>query len=348
MSNTTSNSGTSDSNNPLDTLWYTRCTVPTPLGLAAQLGWFTQEFARDGIQIKTLQEVTDPAVTESHFDHHLNNSFRQGGNVPPIWAKANGRDTRVIGLNWVDEYQGVISLPRSGIHAPKDLRGRRIGLPVAPDSIDHRRAAALRGVLAALDLGEIARHEVEWVDVAINSSDRSGPYAEFTHVVEALLRGDVDAVYVKGARGLEATQRAGAHVVTDINHHPDPLVRANNSAPRPITVDSFLLRTRPDLVARFLARIVAIGDWAAVHPDEVFAYVSKETRSDQQWVRAAYGEDLHLHQRTDLDESSIAGLEAYTKFLFDEGFIAQNFNVREWIDPRPVAQIQNFESKKSA
>ena len=33
----------------IDTLWYTRCPVPTPLGLAAKLGWFDTEFAPDGI-----------------------------------------------------------------------------------------------------------------------------------------------------------------------------------------------------------------------------------------------------------------------------------------------------------
>jgi len=43
--------------NPVDAIWYTRCPVPTPLGLAAQLGWFNQEFAPDGIVIKTLQEA---------------------------------------------------------------------------------------------------------------------------------------------------------------------------------------------------------------------------------------------------------------------------------------------------
>ena len=87
----------------IDTLWYTRCPVPTPLGLAAKLGWFDAEFAADGIAVKSLREVGDAALQESHYDHHQNYSFRQGGSVPAIWARSLGRRTRVIGLNWIDE-----------------------------------------------------------------------------------------------------------------------------------------------------------------------------------------------------------------------------------------------------
>ncbi len=55
----------------LDTIWYTRCPVPTPLGLAAKLGWFDAEFAPDGIAIKSLREVGEASQHESHYDHRL-------------------------------------------------------------------------------------------------------------------------------------------------------------------------------------------------------------------------------------------------------------------------------------
>ena len=31
----------------IDTLWFTRCPVPTATGLAYKLGWLTEEFAAD-------------------------------------------------------------------------------------------------------------------------------------------------------------------------------------------------------------------------------------------------------------------------------------------------------------
>ena len=341
-------------NTTVDTLWYTRCPVPTPLGLASQLGWFKEEFGAEGIDIKTLQETSDADVRESHYDHNLQNSFRQGGNVPAIWARANGTDTRVIGLNWIDESQLILALPSSGIKTPADLRGRRVGLPVHNNSIDHGRAGALRGFLVTLELGGVSEKEVEWLDFAVNV-ERGGPRTAerrngggYGVIIEALLSGKVDAVFVKGSRGVEVAHQIGATIVNDIRNHPDPLVRANNGAPRPVTVDSHILETRPDLVARFLARIVTIGDWAAVHPAETIAFIARETGSDESWVKKAYGDDAHLHQYTDLAEISIRGLEAYKNFLFERGFLKADFDVNAWIDPRPLAEIERYSSKKRA
>ncbi len=54
-------------------------------------------------------------MRESHFTHALDFSFRQGGNIPPIWARSGGRQTRVVGITTTDEFQAVIALPSSGI-----------------------------------------------------------------------------------------------------------------------------------------------------------------------------------------------------------------------------------------
>ena len=326
-------------------IWYTRCPVPTPLGLAAQLGWFDAEFAGDGIQISTLQETQDAAVRESHYDHHLRNSFRQGGNVPPIWARAQGRETRVIGLNWIDEYQAILTLPGSDIREPSQLRGRRLSLPKHHNSIDHSRASALRGFVVTLELAGIDPKQVEFVDADYGDAPRApvlsnGQRGGYRHEVQALLDKRVDAIFVKGSRGIEVTDELNANVVFDISRHPDPLVRSNNGAPRPVTVDLQFLQTRPDLVGRFLKRIVDIGAWAAAHPAETAAYVAKETGSSVAAVRRAYGEDLHLHQVTDLAPSSIAALKGYKDFLFQWGFLKQDFDVSAWIDPQPFNDLK--------
>jgi len=338
----------------IDTLWYTRCPVPTPLGLAAQLGWFGEEFGGDAIAIKTLQEIADPELRESHYDHHLRNSFRQGGNVPAIWARARGADTRVISLNWIDESQLILALPDSGIQAPADLRGRRLALPRHANSIDHARAGALRGFAVVLELGGVSERDVEFVDIDI-ATERGGPLTAalrsgggYEPLVRALQERRVDAIFVKGARGVEVASTIGAHIVTDIRNHPDPLVRANNGAPRPLTVDSALLQSRPDLVARFLARVVAIGAWSAAHPAETAAYIARETGAQEHWVKQAYGADLHLHQYNDLAETSIRGLESYKNFLLQRGFLAADFDVKSWIDPRPLAEVQRYLNQKTA
>ena len=83
-------------------------------------------------------------------------------------------------------------------------------------------------------------------------------YVADTH---ALLRGDVDVIYVKGARGVEAARLLGerAKVVVDIGGNPDTRVLGNNAAPRPLTVDAHTLQHSPELAVRLLQQVVAAG-----------------------------------------------------------------------------------------
>lgn len=74
----------------LDTLWYTRCPVPTGLGIALQQGWLEEALRADGTSLRSLRESDQEAVRESHFDHTLQNSVRHGGNIPALWARAAG------------------------------------------------------------------------------------------------------------------------------------------------------------------------------------------------------------------------------------------------------------------
>ena len=345
--------------NATDTLWYTRCGVPTPTGIAVQNGWVHAAVADLGLKVESLQDSPDQAVRESHYDHKLLNSFRQGGNVPAIWARSAGRDTRVVGLTWTDEYQGIITLPSTGIRTVRDLKGRRLALPRRlNDSIDFTRAQALRGYLNALGTEGIAQHEVEWVHLDIERASfaqRTAPAAglgpaspriarggggEFWREAAALLRGEVDAIFVKGSRGAELANFLRAHLIVDIGRHPDPLVVANNHSPRTFTVDGHLLRTRPEVVVRLLERVLEAGAWAARHPEETRAYISREVGSIEPWVVAGYGPDLHHHLGTDLSERNIAALTSFTAFLHQQGFLAGAVDVAAWIDAAPLAEAR--------
>ncbi len=240
----------------LDTLWYTRCPVPTPVGIAVQLGWIEEEFAGEGLKLGSVRDSADRSVRASHFDHNLDNSFRQGGSIPAIWARAAGRPTKLVGLTWTDEAQVILSLPESKIRTIKDLKGRRLGIATRPrDSIDFWKATTLRAYLVALALEGLTEKDVELVEIprpeasfdAPGGLAGQGPGADELLEVQALKAGKVDVVFHKGSRGLEVADAIGAHVVFDVWEASGPAraLPATTSHADVCTVDSHLPRQPP-------------------------------------------------------------------------------------------------------
>ena len=333
------------------TIWYSRGSIPTPLGLSAQLGLYDKEFAADGITIKSLQDSDNPAELASHFEHNLPDSFRLGGAVQPIWARAKGRETRVIGISWIDEYQVILALPESGIVTPRDLKGRRLGLPRQPanaDGVDVNRAEALRGLLVALETAGLSHKDAEWVEVpsrgpnAMPEPDtpvRRGSPHRYTAVVHALLKGQVDAIYVKDVRGAEVAHLLDAQVVINLGFHPERWVRVNNCTPRPLTVNALTLQQHPDLVRRFLGSIATVDSWARRNPGQALTHIARETNWSESWVRYAYGDKLHEKLGVNLADESVTALEVFKRYLLDWDFIKRDFDLSEWLDPGPLRSL---------
>jgi len=335
----------------LDTLWYTRCPVPTGLGIAIQNGWLEDAFRAQGTRLGSILEADDFKTRESHFSHTVRNSVRHGGNIPAISAKARGRDTRVIGLSWADETQLILAAPDSGIETVRDLKGRRFGLPNWKNvEIDFSRAQAIRGLENALRLEGLEVRDVELIDQDIDShySDeaarnvngtlarRVGSRARANNLeLIALLRGEVDAIFLKGVHGAQAANQFGLTTVIDTGAHPDPLIRANNGTPRTLAVDGNLLDNHFDAAVTILEQVLRAEAWAQDHPGDVRRFLARETNSSEYWVSVAYGEDAQKRLKTDLAEQSIVAIQDFTDFLARWNFIPQTFDVREWIDARP-------------
>lgn len=342
--------------NKPDALWYTRCSVPTPLSLAVLKGWIDDEFAGDGIAIKSLRDSVDPAEQASHFDHTLPHSFRQGGSVPAIWAKSGGRDTKVIAISWTDEFQAIIAAPGAKISSIKELKGRRIGIPRHAIRIDHNRASAFRAFKLLLAAEGLSLNDVEVVDLPdLDEGDGAGVPSlgrrrghSYRNEALALARGQVDAVYVKDVRGWEVINLVGANIIADIGFHPDPFIRISNCAPRPLTVNADTLALYPDLVERFLARVVDAGEWAAQNPDETVRLIAQETGWAERAVRQSFGDRAHLALTAELSDAFVDGLGQFVDFLATDGFIPNNFNVRDWVDPAPLAAVTAGRARKAA
>jgi ABC-type nitrate/sulfonate/bicarbonate transport system substrate-binding protein len=326
--------------------------VPTASGIAINNGWIDAEFAPDGITVSSLRASPDRAVRESHFDHRQLNSFRQGGNAPPIWSRSQGQDVVVVGLTWLPQYQSILALPGSGITNVAGLKGKRLALPRrVNEKIDFWRASALQGYLQALAAEGLTADDVTFVDLPIEapyignvSASHAGTLfdaRQFASSVRAetfaLIRGEVDALYNYGAAGPALQEYLGATVVADINHHPDQKVAINNGTPNVLSVSGELVRQHPDIVARYLAQVLRAAQWAKTHRQEAASIIAREVSVVDEWVPEAFDETVYDNLEPSLRPDLVEALGVRKDFLLKHGFIQTDFSISDWIKPEPLA-----------
>ncbi|WP_424535471.1 ABC transporter substrate-binding protein [Sphaerisporangium viridialbum] len=152
--------------------------------------------------------------------------------------------------------------------------------------------------------------------------------------LEALARGDVDAVYVKGAAAVEAAGRYGLHVAIDLDGHPDRRVRINDGTVRPITVDQLLLDVRPDVVARFLRVLLDAAEWATAHPDQALS-LSEDALPPGPHRLPDLTIDLP-DLTIDLSAERLGLLAEQERFLRAHGFLESAVDVASWADHTPL------------
>ncbi len=328
----------------LSELNFTICPVLVASHVAVAKGWLDEELAKVGTKSRYL--YSRPATDWlAHFTHELPDLIRDGGNSPAIWAKANGVETKLIGLTFSRSAGKIISRPDSGIYALSGLKGKKIGLSkrIQDDRIDFWRATSHRGILVALEIGGVNRKDVEIVDIAADDlHDDHGPintpaekwtkYGSKSHLnpeVQALLEGKVDAIYVNYGAFENLEEEGKIKVVDDLDRYPDWTLRIANG-PSTITVNADLANNHPEVVVAYLKAVVRTGKWINEHPDEaaeVYAQVST--------IRDAKKAAIELRKYNlvpSLSGKNIKAIEIEKKHLVDEGYLEKDFDLSSWVD----------------
>lgn len=329
---------TSPMNTPIQ-LWYSHRGGATATGLAVAKGWLHAQFDTGVTSLRSLEDAASRDIRLSYYHHGQTGMFREGGNVPAIWARAQGQDAVVVAVTWVDEYQGILVRRDSRLHTLADLKGKRLGLPLRRHAlIDTHRASAHKGFVTALNVAGLDPRTARFTH--IESPDFEFPQRVPGRDIEldALRSGYVDAVFLRGAQGHAAARDPQLRELANLNLLEDPLLRVNNGTPRPVTVDRAFLARHPGIVRRYLDVLVRAAAWAREHPAEVAALAALEnpgyTAAD---VAGALGPNLHRSLTPTLGPWQLAGLAAQKEFLLEWGYVRRDFHIDEWVDPAPLA-----------
>lgn len=340
------------------TLWYTRCPVATASGIAYQRRMFDTEFAGSPYEVRNLKELgRDRAVT--HFTHTLADSIREGGAIPPLWARQNGADTVLVGLTWVAECLSFYVREDSPVRTFTELAGARVGIPVRPHlAVDFMRVNAHKAFTHALGANGMTPADVrlEFMELSddvlsIANVDYGKGAARtipsiYAAEAEALLAGRADVVFAKNAetKYLERCYAGRIRKVYDLL----PTGRAEwllNANPRIITASGNLARENPEGLVRYLQVLIRAADWAARNPALVPEVMAAELGVEAADIVASYeaGFEQRLGPSLSGDIRHLLGLQM--GFMVEHGYLSPAVTLDGWMDESFLRQAYAREQR---
>ncbi|MGC3962230.1 MAG: ABC transporter substrate-binding protein [Rhodocyclaceae bacterium] len=323
---------------------YTICPVLVASGVASELGWLDEELRRVGARLDYLRSRPDEHGWLEHYNHKSPNLFRDGGNSPAIQAKADIRDTVLIGLTQAQPAGKIIARSDTPIYSVAQLRGKRIGLYRSrlDDKIDFRRATSERGIAAALALHGLTEADVQIIDIDAPDVHVDTPSHSPSETwgrqrdkaargveLQALERGEIDAYYEYGLGLSDALEHGGKFkVLDDLDLYPDWTLRIAN-APRTLTVSAEFARDHRDVVVAWLRAAIRAGRWINAHPQAAATVFHRTTF----YPEAAIARVLPRYDLVpNLSVQNLTGLRIAKDFLRERGYVKNDIDVKQWAD----------------
>ncbi|MEI9963494.1 MAG: ABC transporter substrate-binding protein [Caulobacteraceae bacterium] len=331
-------------------LTYSICPVFVASHVAVELGWMDEELRAAGARARFLRGLPRE-VWPIHFNHQDPSFLRDGGNVPAIWAHADRAPTVLIGLTAAHNAGQIVVRADADIVAAHELRGKRIGLPRDGRSqIDWWRSVAERAFQLTLRLAGVDPREASVVDIDYAEPSAFGKAPPvppsrprdiwqslsridmaFLPEVQALERGEVDAIYVGQGKHLFLERSGRFKVIEDLSARPDWTLEVANS-PFTITASQDIARRHPEILVAWLRAAVRAGRWINANRREAAAIIHDLTYhpTPEDTLAAIAANDFVPN----LSPQNLAGIEIAKRSLLELGYISRDFDVAEWADRR--------------
>ncbi|MDR1977788.1 MAG: aliphatic sulfonate ABC transporter substrate-binding protein [Synergistaceae bacterium] len=273
----------------------------TQAAIAEELGYFKEEFEADGVTVELRVFASGPPIIEAFAAGELD--FGQVGNQPAIQAIANGIDIRIIAAYMTSDgsSSALVASDKSGINSLSDVRGKKVAYTVG--TVAHQL------LLKFLDSEKLTEDDLQLINLRLGD------------IPAALESDSIDAAVIWEPYLTGILEKGGARLVRDGTGFP-------NSSSIIIGRKSFL-EEHPELTVRLLKVLDRSEKWSREHVEESVKLLSKRTGVAESAYRSSFKAiDFSLY----LDEKRIDALADTEAFLFGQGTIRKDFDLREFID----------------
>jgi 2'-hydroxybiphenyl-2-sulfinate desulfinase len=341
----------------INEIHYTICPVGNASFIAAHKGWLKEGLAPLGVEPVLLQTLPRE-FWKAHFDQSDTVLFREGGNIPPLWAKSRGAEFILIGTALLAQKQLILVRADSPIESVDELIHYKLAIPVRKDSlIDVHRIHAEQGFAVALASRGFSLSQANLVQIIAEGEIfiKPGDDKELNKTFEArdfqaLESGEVDAVYAKLSVIQKALDTGKFRVLFDLTANAEQLSPVNNEYPEAFTVSRKLAEENPGIVTAFVKQVVRATQWAKTNYDEALTWLAKQTYATRSQAAASYAFDFHKHLDLSLSDFNLSVLEGQKRFLFDHGYLERDFDISRWADDRflkaAIKELREEEAKE--
>lgn len=332
-------------------LWYSCCPVIHAGNVDDGLGWIRDELKKKGAKLGYFRSVAEHDYYP-HYLHNLDNLFRFGGCSPAIHAKAELRDTRLLGMQWLNEGGGMLVRAADDLYQVSDLRGRRIGLSRSLNTIkcDWWRATEERGIELMLALHGLTRDDVELVDFpyADDWYDRKELLAPvesagdewlsrermkdlgFRPLEAALAAGLIDACYTAEPFATAQEKQGRFKLIESLTRYSDWTLQVGN-CPYTLTCTGEFADRHPDLVVAYLKGLIRVGTFCNANRTAAATILDRhafypDLATTHKWIQ-------ELDFVPKLDAHNLKAIEIQKDWMLGHGYIAHDFDVRDWAAP---------------
>lgn len=329
---------------PIKDFRYTICPVGNSSYIAANRIWKEDTFEKVGGRPVLLQRLPKEKWNV-HFNYQDDALFREGGNIPPLWARSYGAEVILIGLAFLPHKSYIIVRSDSPIDHVEQLRNKKVGVPVTPHYIiDFYKATVEHAFETALSAKGLDKKEVEFVQLDVSEEFLSMTDKHKGNLgkkdIEALDEGIVDGVFITGTLAPRILGNGNYKVIYELEKDPAQVLPINNIYPNVLTVSKKLAEENPDLVVEYVKQTLIAAEWAKTHREETLNLFTEQIHGTFGEVANVLPADFNKHLAVNLAEEGLLALEGQLRFLYDHQYVNRIFDIAKWADDRFLKQAQ--------
>jgi len=339
-------------------VYYTNCPLVSASNIDQELGWTKEEYGKIGVEFAYFRSRPE-TDWYPHYIHNQENLIRFGGLFPPIQVHADYRRTRMLGLTHVP-YEGGCMLVRAKdkLFRMSDLKGKRIALSKSLNTLknDWWRIQEEQAIEAMLMMNGMTRNDVKIVEFPYPDDWYNNPAMldpmenpselwlkrdhkrdlAFRPAETALLEGKVDAIYTQ-SKVFQHLQEATGELaaIEDLSRYPDWRLQVAN-IPAIITCTDVMAKEHPELVLAYMRAMVKVGRWANRNKRAAGEILNRQTFYLD--AEHTYEGIKDVDMVPSLSAQNMECVRIGKDFMFEHGYIKNDFDVEEWAQPKFLEQ----------